>query len=329
MESSYNLVEIIDEQTKKVRTKSLDMSFNELLDMYNDKELIINPDYQRLFRWSEQKQSQFIESLILELPLPPIYVIEKEQGVYELIDGLQRISSYLHFRGALKLPGDDACQFLLVLDGCDIVKELNGKSYSDLPTVIQIKLKRNFIRVEVIRFDSNHKLQYYMFKRLNTGGETLSEQEIRNCTIRLLNNRFNNFLIDLSKDCNYVSCINHLSDEKRMEKYDQELVLRFFAFKNDKVNYKHYVGPFMTNYMERVSDPDNGIDTFDYESEKSTFEKTFNILNMTLGEDAFARSNEKGTLVESLSPYHYEAFTLGIQNYVTKIDVGELTRSGF
>lgn len=92
------LIKAIDNQAKSVKTKSLDISFNELLDMYNNQELIISPDYQRMFRWSEEKQSMFIESLILEMPLPPIFVIENGEGSYELIDGLQRISTYLHFR---------------------------------------------------------------------------------------------------------------------------------------------------------------------------------------------------------------------------------------
>lgn len=94
-----NLIENVDSQIIQIRTKSLDVSFNELYDMYKDGELTIAPDYQRLFRWEEEKQSRFVESLILEMPVPPIFVIETQNGVYELIDGLQRISSYLHFRG--------------------------------------------------------------------------------------------------------------------------------------------------------------------------------------------------------------------------------------
>lgn len=93
-----NLVQNIDNQIIQIRTKSLDVSFNELYDMYKDGELAIAPDYQRLFRWDEEKQSRFIESLILEMPVPPIFVIETENGVYELIDGLQRISSITNIK---------------------------------------------------------------------------------------------------------------------------------------------------------------------------------------------------------------------------------------
>ena len=151
-----NLVQNIDNQIIQIRTKSLDVSFNELYDMYKDGELAIAPDYQRLFRWDEEKQSRFIESLILEMPVPPIFVIETENGVYELIDGLQRISSYLHFRGE-KL-GDENRESL-VLNGCDIVEELNGLSYDELPKTLQIKIKRSFVRMEVIKKESEKSLK--------------------------------------------------------------------------------------------------------------------------------------------------------------------------
>ena len=73
--SVENLVENVDSQIMSIRTKSLDVSFNELYDMYQNAELKISPDYQRLFRWEGEKQSRFIESLILEMPVPPIFVI--------------------------------------------------------------------------------------------------------------------------------------------------------------------------------------------------------------------------------------------------------------
>jgi hypothetical protein len=97
----------VDEERKRTATKALDISLNELADMYANNELDINPEFQRLFRWSTEKQSQLIESLLLEMPIPPIFVIESEgiEGKLELIDGLQRLSTYLHFRGVLNAPG--------------------------------------------------------------------------------------------------------------------------------------------------------------------------------------------------------------------------------
>ena len=83
------VIQAVDEKRKRVETKALDISLNELSDMYQSGELQIRPEYQRLFRWPAAKQSQFIESLVLEMPIPPIFVIEVDEGQWELIDGLQ------------------------------------------------------------------------------------------------------------------------------------------------------------------------------------------------------------------------------------------------
>src|SRR6266851_9743495 len=128
-DSGNHLIEDIAAVLKRASTQSLDLSFNELLDMRENKELNITPDYQRLFRWTEGQRSRLVESLLLEMPVPPIFVIEEEDGTYQLIDGLQRISSYLHLRGKLSAShleppvnmGD-----MLMLSDCDIIPSLNG-----------------------------------------------------------------------------------------------------------------------------------------------------------------------------------------------------------
>lgn len=325
MEYGVDLIKAVDQKIEKIRTRSLDLSFNELLDMYENQELVIDPEYQRLFRWSEGSQSRFIESLLLEMPVPPIFVIERSEGVYELIDGLQRISSYLHFRGKHPLrKNDDGTMHYLELSDCDIVQELNGICYESLPKPLEIRLKRNFIRVEILRKESDQRLRYYMFKRLNTGGEKLSGQEIRNCTIRLLNDDFNKFIITMSMNEDFQQCISNISDEKKEQKYDQELVLRYFAFKNNRENYVHDVGDFITEYMECVSDPENTEVTFKYDEDEQNFKKTFKLLNLIFGESVFSGTNTKGTLVNRFLIYHYEAFSIGIQTCLEKIDAEDI-----
>lgn len=315
------LIEAVDQKIEKVRTRSLDLSFNELLDMYKGEELKIDPEYQRLFRWSDGKQSRFIESLILEMPIPPIFVIEEADGIYELIDGLQRVSSYLHFVGQHPRFTDENGGRYLKLTECDIITDLDKFTYPELPKSLEIKLKRSFVRVEVLRKESDQRLRYYMFKRLNTGGEILSEQEIRNCTIRLLDNRFNSFIMDLSRNEDFMECIKTISQEKLDQKYDQELVLRFFAFKNHRDKYIHDVGDFMTEYMEAVSDPLRNDVPFKYDEEREIFNRTFRILRNTLGDKSFAGTNPQGNLVSRFLSYHYEAFTLGVQPYINQINI--------
>lgn len=321
--SQDGLILALEAKVEKVHTQSLDLSFNELLDMFKDGELDINPDYQRLFRWTQGAQSRFIESLLLEMPVPPIYVVEDENGKYQLIDGLQRFSSYLHLRGELDAPhlsdpikkGDH-----LRLQECDIVDDLNGLLFDDFPTALKIRLKRAFVRVEVVRKGSDNKFRYHMFKRLNTGGEALTSQQLRNCTIRMLDSKFIDFVIRLSKKANFELCTGKISEQQKLGAFDQELVIRFLALKNYKHKFVHDVADFLTEYTEKVTDPDDMQIIFDYPAEELAFDKTFAILGECLGDKSFGRWG-KQDVQSNFSVYHYEAISVGLQPYLDKIDL--------
>jgi Protein of unknown function DUF262 len=321
--ASGHLIEAITKALPRASTQALDISFNELLDMYRNKELNIAPDFQRLFRWSPAQRSRFMESLLLEMPVPPIFMIEEEEGRYVLIDGLQRISSYLHFRGELDADHLDPPVKLgekLELVDCDIVKELNGLTFDRLDVGLQIRLKRAFIRVEVVRKGSDPHFKYHMFKRLNTGGELLSEQQVRNSTIRMLSSAFPEFLIAMSKVEDFDDCTEYLTRERLNSGFDQELILRFFALKNRRHQFKHEVSDFLTEYMEDIADSSKP-ETFAYESEEAIFRKTFAILKKSLGAYSFAfAKKDRSGLSGGFSTYHYEAITVGIQEVLPKID---------
>ena len=317
--SIENLIENVDSQIIKIRTKSLDVSFNELYDMYQNEELVISPDYQRLFRWEEEKQSRFVESLILEMPVPPIFVIETGDGIYELIDGLQRISSYLHFRG--ERLGDTESDFL-VLHGCDIVTDLNGLTFNTLPKALQIKIKRSFVRMEVIKKESETALKYHMFKRLNTGGELLSAQEIRNCTIRLLGADGITFIEKCSQNADFIEVIKRIAPEKLSSRYDQELVLRFFAIKNDIENYRHPVTEYLTRYLEKIT---TGDIPFNFDEEYRIFANTFSFINRHFGADAFSGRNTSGTMKNEFVLYYFDGIAVPIASLIDSIGTFEET----
>jgi hypothetical protein len=325
--SGSDLISAISANIKQASTQALDISFNELLDMSETKELDIAPDYQRLFRWTEGQQSRFIESLLLEMPVPPIFVIEEESGRYQLIDGLQRFSSYLHLRGKLSaphLPTPVAIGDMLKLSDCDIVKGLNGLTFDEFPTALQIRVKRAFIRMEVIRKETNSQFKYHMFKRLNTGGDRLSDQQVRNATIRMLDSNFPNFINRLSEAESFKKCVENLTSEQRLASFDQELVLRFFALKNRRDKFKHDISDFLTDYMEDVADPTKP-ESFDYDNEERLFNATFDALKLTLGEYSFALANRaknpKSDFTASFGIYHFESITMGLQSIIKEIDL--------
>ncbi|MBP0022306.1 MAG: DUF262 domain-containing protein [Cyanobacteria bacterium SBLK] len=155
--------------------------------MQEDNYMVI-PPYQRRKRWSRQNQSRLIESLVINVPIPPILLYEKEYKSYEVIDGQQRISAIRDFyKNELELE----------LEGLEIWPELNGRTYQKLPPKIKDGLNHRSILFVIILLDpdleSNEKLslKQLAFERLNRGGIELSEQEVRNC---LYDGNFNDAL---------------------------------------------------------------------------------------------------------------------------------------
>lgn len=313
-----NIIEKVEEKIKEVRTKSLDLSFNEILDMYVNQELKIRPDYQRLFRWDIQRQSQFIESIILEMPLPPIFFVENPDGTYDLIDGLQRISTYLKFRGQLQKVDKDnnlinEFEPATILNGCDVLEDLNGKTFETLSPAIRMKLKRNFIRAEILLNQTDRDLRYHMFKRLNTGGVKLERQEIRNCTVRILGDKFINYIRALSKNADFENMVSSMNDKDQNSMNSEECILRYFSFKNNLNNYNDSdMHKFFDDYLEDVT---REKFIFDYLNEQILFEKLFRKLNKIFGDELF-----KNPKINRFNKYSFEAFTLGFLPFVEKIN---------
>ncbi|WP_374147422.1 DUF262 domain-containing protein, partial [Sphingomonas sp. 28-63-12] len=206
----------LNEQIELARTEIVsdgyEMSVGELLNLYRDNELKINPEYQRLFRWSQTSKTRFIESLLLGIPIPPIFVFQDEDGIWELIDGLQRISTILQFVGVL--GGARAEELgVLTLEGTNYLPDLAGKLWEPsapnaddgIGQAQQLQIKRARVRVEILKKESDAKAKYELFQRLNTGGAPLTEQEVRNCVAVMINEEFHAWLINIAKYENFVS----------------------------------------------------------------------------------------------------------------------------
>jgi len=300
------LEEEISARVGEVRTDTLDMSFGEISSLHCNKELIIQPEYQRLFRWTVQQRSHLIESILLELPIPQIFVIENPDGVLELIDGLQRVSTVLQFIASASLDLEP-----LVLEGCTLIPALNGQSFADLPLSLRLTVKRSPIRTVVIKKQSKGFLRYEMFKRLNTGGSNLEPQEIRNCSSRMVGDegvKFYSFLVEQSNNEDFAACAEYLPQADKEKKGAEELVLRFFAAKNAQDLFRGSVRDWLDNYMEGVL---LGRLEFNYDEERSVFGKIFNIAREKLGDTAFLRYRGDSP-VGSLPPAYFEAISIGI-----------------
>ena len=302
------LLNQVTETKNSLSTDRLDMSFGEIMGMYERDEIIINPDFQRLFRWTIPQQTRYLESLLLGIPIPPIFVAEDENGKWELVDGLQRISTFLSFFGVLKTLPDKNRWFL---SKGELIESLENYNCDNIPLKINLNLKRAICRIEIVKWNSIMDVRYELFNRLNTGGSPLTEQEIRNCIFRGTSSEFNDFLTRIASDTTFKSLIRPTIRQSE-EKYLEELVLRFVSLLNygwnNSKNWEHTgdkLSTYMTLFMKRtVNNPD-----FDFGTVEALFKRVLKLLE-PLGHEVFRASNN------SFSTSYYDGITIGIASNI-------------
>jgi hypothetical protein len=282
-----NLEQIISKRTKNFRTDRLTMSFGEIMNLYKEGEININPDFQRSFRWNQEKQTNLIESILLGIPIPPIFVAEDENGVWELVDGLQRTSTVFSFFGVLENVPQEKNN--LILGRGKIIPELEDISVKNMSFKLKMKIKRASLGVEVLNPSSDSQMKYELFKRLNTTSERLSEQEMRNA---IYSGKFNSLLNQLSNNNIFISLMNP-TDKQKENMYMSELVLRYFTFK-DSIEMKDGVRSHLDNYMEKNADMSN----FDKNRESQEFIEIITFIKNNFGADIFKAKN--GHIAKSL-----------------------------
>ncbi|PAA25994.1 DUF262 domain-containing protein [Pseudomonas fragi] len=285
------LAEEIQNARKKVVTDGYEMSLGEIINLYKDGELVIDPVFQRLFRWGDDRKTRFIESLILGIPIPPIFVYQDENGIWELIDGLQRLSTVLQLTGDLK--GERADDLgTLVLNGTRFLPSLNTKRWKEsaagaedgIGQALQIEIKRARIRVEILKSDSDVSAKFELFQRLNTGGASLTEQEVRNSIAVSLDRDFYSWLIDRSNDEHFVGTTGQTTTALESQA-GVELALRFFAFRFVPYTPGMDVHEYLDDALMKIATDKD----FDRDAEREIFSKTFRILQEAMGPSAFKR----------------------------------------
>jgi len=307
-----DLLQELDDRSSEIRFEVIDFSVGELVRLHNDREILIQPAFQRMFRWTQAQQSRLIESMLLGLPVPQIVLFQRSDGLLELIDGLQRVSSLIRFiTGRTPREATDEQSESTALDGCDVLISLNGKVYAELPPVMQLELKRKTLRAIVIRRTNDPSLRFEMFKRLNSGGSSAEPHEVRNASLRIVGEsgeRFLHFLGICSELPAFLEVTETLSEPAKQRLGRQELVLRFFALKNSIATYKGNISDWLDNYSEAVV---KGNTAFDYDNERPVFDALFTILNEKLGSEAFLK-HKNGRALGGLAPAYFDAVTMGL-----------------
>ncbi len=316
-----SLQDQIDKMSKSIKTDSYPMSIGELAGLYRDGDLNISPIYQRLFRWDIDQQSALIESILLQIPIPPIYVFQGEDGKWSLIDGQQRLSTIFKFMGILKVNNDDAsmddCQFqpTEALTKTKFLTALEGKYWENadeeksLTEAQRRYIKRSKILIIIIDKSSDGFAQYEMFQRLNTGGSHLSPQEIRNCILVMKDEDSYKEFKELSEYSAFRNSLP-LSEKDVEEQGYLELVVKYFVLRFSKMNVSdsENYNNFITDEIIELLDA-----KIDFVKEKTIFEKTFNLIYEVMGEDAFKKYDiDKENHVGPVLVGAYEAIIPGL-----------------
>jgi len=161
---SKELLEEIEKERNSIKTDKIQMSFGEIMSMYEKNELVVNPLFKQKLLWTDIQKTKFIESLIIGIPVPSVIVIENKSGRWELIDGYQRLATLFSFFGILKNISE---QNNWKLGECNLIKTLNNYSCEDLPFKIQLNIKRTICLLQIINCDADLDLQTELFSRYN------------------------------------------------------------------------------------------------------------------------------------------------------------------
>jgi hypothetical protein len=318
--SALSLQKEIDQQRKLVKADGYPMSIGELANMYRDSDLDIHPAFQRFFRWGSEQKSRWIESLLLGIPTPSIFVAQRQDGVWDVVDGLQRLSTIFEFMGILR---DEKGQLLppLSLQGTRYLPSLEGTSWETAPYALTEDqrrfLKREKLDVKIVKRESDEAGKYELFQRLNTGGSALSDQELRNCMLVSIDSSFFDWINKLATSPPFIETVP-LPDRLLQERFDLELVLRFILFRNIDLNeFKgiRSINEFITDKMlETVSNK-----SFDRKGEETTFNTVFTKIAEAMGDGAFCKYNfTKNHFSGAFLVSAFEIIAMGMGNSTPK-----------
>ncbi len=314
----------IGKAQRLVRTDAYQMSIGEIVSMYGSQEIIVDPEFQRLFRWNISQKSKLIESLLLGIPLPSIFVFEKEDGKWELIDGLQRLSTILEFMGQLKTPeGGTAPPSLL--EGTkylpslhSVVWELSDKII-DTPTEEQIPLskasqlaiRRARLSVEILKRPSDNQTKFDLFQRLNAGGTQANPQELRNCIMLMVDPGYFRSIKKAAERATFNKIMD-VSTEQRERQRHLEMAVRFLVYAripyDGTLDVEAYIDDGIVALAQRG----------DSAKDENLIDSTFKLLGDSLGDDALRRF-EKNKHVGRVGLVGLEGIAVGVAKNITKI----------
>jgi Protein of unknown function DUF262 len=263
----------LSEQRRKVDFDSYDVTVDELLRRVRSHRIDIAPVYQRQFRWDNERQSRLVESVLLGIPVPPLFMATNQApdrpDQWEVVDGLQRLLTLVNFVGGAEVR--EAAKIVsapLRLTDLDKLTCFEGVAFLELPSDIRTALEDRPLKVVVLNDKSDLQVRFDLFERLNTGGVSLTAQEIRECVFR---GEFIDLLAELRSSRDFTTVVR-VPEARSKDGTPEEFVLRFFAFLERYITFEHSVKDFLNDFTaDATRSPDVA-------SRSAVFARTFRFL---------------------------------------------------
>ena len=297
-EASVNLQDMTDDEINekyikgevRIITEQARYPLDTICGMLDSEKYVLRPDFQRRRRWDRGKQSRLIESFIMNIPIPPIFLYEYNYSKYEVMDGLQRLTAINEFY-----------RDKFSLEGLEYWKELSGKKYSELPSEVKSGIDRRYLSSIILlketasNKEKANEMKQLVFDRINSGGVKLEFQESRNA---LYSGRFNDLAIELSHDeyfCRIFDIPVVNRDEQNTESEelannsmyktmsDVEMVIRFFSMRFIDL----YEGIPLKVFFDKFTDSANKLPKDVLDKYKDLFQKTIKLVYEIYGDNAF------------------------------------------
>ena len=263
-------------EPKKIIWQAKDFSLREFQAMKQDGDLILQPDYQRKYVMNIKLASRLIESILMDVPIPVVYLAEESDGAFSVIDGQQRLTSFISFIEG-SLPDGSAFK----LKSLNVLKDLNNNSFSELEKEHQTKIKTTTIHTILIKKESPDDIKFEIFERLNTGSIKLNEDEIRNSVFR---GNYIKLLAELEEDQDFHKLVRNDRYKNRM--IYRGMFLRFFAF--SEKTYLNYSAS-MKQFLNKELRDNQSLSNQKAEEYRKRFKHCVDLVKITFGENAFRR----------------------------------------
>lgn len=296
----------LDENQRKIIWQAKDFSIREFSSMQQDGDLDLQPNYQRKYVATPAIASRLIESVLMDVPIPVIYLAEEKDSSYSVIDGQQRLTSFLSFLNGHFPDGNE-----FKLTGLKVYKELNKKTFKELSKEQQTKIRTTTLHTIIIKKESNEDIKFEIFERLNTGSIKLNEDEIRNTVYR---GNYINLLAELENDKTFHELIQNDNAKKRM--LYRSMILRFFALsEKTHLNYK----PSMKQFCNKELRDNRDLSQEKQKEYRERFAHCVDLVKTVFGHNAFKRyqldKNGNGSYGKNLNMSLFDIQMCGFVNY--------------